>query len=164
VKATSRCHLFVAIDRATRRVIMQIYGRMMDKSSVDFLRRFKLASPTKTAKSLTNNSSRFTDRFANKDKKPSGKYAAYVARAAPPAEHRPAPPRHPQTNGVEERFSGRINKGSAGDALRQQGRPGNDFAELFEAVQPPYSATSHRQKDTDFGVQGMAEEALRTIR
>jgi transposase InsO family protein len=105
---TSRRYLFVAVDRATRWVFMHIYSDMLDASSVDFLRRLKLASPIKISKILTDNGLPFTDRFATKDKKPSGKYA--FACAALPAEHRLAPPRHPQTNGMVELFNGRINE------------------------------------------------------
>jgi transposase InsO family protein len=107
---TSRRYLFVAIDRATRWVFMHIYSDMTETSSVDFLRRLKLASPIKISKILTDNGSQFTDRFTTKDKKPSGKHASDVACAALPAEHRLTPPRHPQTNGMVERFNGRINE------------------------------------------------------
>jgi transposase InsO family protein len=107
---TSRRYLFVAIDRATRWVFMHIYGDMTDKSSVDFLRRLKLASPIKISKILTDNGSQFTDRFASKDKKPSGKHAFDVACSGMDVEHRLAAPRHPQTNGMVKRFNGRISE------------------------------------------------------
>jgi hypothetical protein len=54
---TSRRDQFVAIDRATRWVFMHIYGDMTEASSVDFLRRLKLASPIKISKILTDNGS-----------------------------------------------------------------------------------------------------------
>ena len=107
---TSRRYLFVAIDRATRWVFLHIYGDMTDKSSVDFLRRLKLASPIKIIKLLTDNGSQFTDRFTTKERKPSGQHAFDKGCAAMGIEHRLAPPRHPQTNGMVELFNGRISE------------------------------------------------------
>lgn len=107
---TSRRYLFVAMDRATRWVFMRIYGDMPEASSVDFLRRLKLASPIRLSNILTDNGSKFTDHFATKDKKSSGRHAFDVAFAALPAEHRLVPPRHPQTNNMVERFNGHINE------------------------------------------------------
>jgi transposase InsO family protein len=107
---TSRRYLFVAIDRATRWVFLHIYSDMTERSSVDFLRRLKLASPIKITKILTDNGSQFTDRFTTKDKKPSGKHAFDKVCAGMEIEHRLAPPRHPQTNGMVERFNGRISE------------------------------------------------------
>jgi transposase InsO family protein len=107
---SSRRYLFVAIDRATRWVLMHIYGDMTNESSVDFLRRLKLASPIKISKILTDNGSQFTDRFSTKDKEPSGDHAFDLACTSMAIEHRLAPQRHPQTNGMVERFNGRINE------------------------------------------------------
>jgi transposase InsO family protein len=107
---TTRRYLFVAIDRATRWVFMHIYGDMSERSSVDFLRRLKLASPIIITKILTDNGAQFTDRFATKTKTPSGEHAFDKACAVMGAEHRLAPPRHPQTNGMVERFNGRISE------------------------------------------------------
>jgi Integrase core domain len=83
---------------------------MTDASSVDFLRRLRQASPIKISKILTDNGSQFTDRFATKNKKPSGMHKFDIACTGAAIEHRLAPPRHPQTNGMVERFNGRINE------------------------------------------------------
>ena len=107
---TSRRYLFVAIDRATRWVFMQTYKDQSDVSSVDFLRRVTKAAPLKIAKLLTDNGSQFTDRFTSKAKEPSGNHAFDVQCKAQGIEHRLAPPRHPQTNGMVERFNGRISE------------------------------------------------------
>ena len=102
-------YLFVAIDRATRWVYLRIYKDQTDVSSLDFLRRVKQAAPMKIVKVLTDNGSQFTDRFTNKRKnKPTGKHVFDLECAALGMEHRLSPPRHPQTNGMVERFNGRI--------------------------------------------------------
>ena len=66
------------------------------------------ACPIKITKILTDNGSQFTDRFASKDKKPSGRHLFDLACGQANIEHCLAPPRHPQTNGMVERFNGRI--------------------------------------------------------
>jgi hypothetical protein len=50
---TSRRYLFVAIDRATRWVFMDIYADQSDSSSTDFLIKVKNACPIKIVKLLT---------------------------------------------------------------------------------------------------------------
>lgn len=114
---TSRRYLFVAIDRATRWVFMEIYADQSDSSSTDFLIKVKDACPIKIVKLLTDNGSQFTDRFTSKkkdpvtgDRIPSGKHAFDVLCKALAIEHRLIPPRHPQTNGMVERFNGRISE------------------------------------------------------
>ncbi len=105
---TRRRYLFVAIDRATRWVYLRIYRDQTDTSSTDFLRRVKQAAPMKIQKVLTDNGSQFTDRFTSQEKRASGKHAFDLACAVLGIEHRLSPPRHPQTNGMVERFNGRI--------------------------------------------------------
>ena len=111
---TARRYLFVAIDRATRWVYMDIYAAQTDSSSVDFLSKVKAACPIKIVKLLTDNGSQFTDRFTSKKKDdegkriPSGKHVFDVFCKQSDIEHRLIPPRHPQTNGMVERFNGRI--------------------------------------------------------
>lgn len=105
---TARRYLFVAIDRATRWVYMRIYSSQNEASSTDFLQRLQAAAPMKIEKLLTDNGSQFTDRFHSKGKQPSGKHAFDRACASLDIEHRLIKPRHPQTNGMVERFNGRI--------------------------------------------------------
>jgi transposase-like protein len=103
-------YLFVAIDRATRWVYLHIYAHQTEASSVDFLRRVKKACPVKIEKILTDNGTQFTDRFTSKQKQPTGNHAFDKECAQQGIEHRLIPPRHPQTNGMAERFNGRISE------------------------------------------------------
>ena len=105
---TARRYLFVAIDRATRWVHVRIYADQSDASSTRFLRSLIKAAPMKITKILTDNGSQFTDRFTARTKVPSGKHLFDRECATLGIEHRLAPPRHPQTNGMVERFNGRI--------------------------------------------------------
>ena len=109
---TARRYLFVAIDRATRWVYIEIYADQTESSSVDFLAKVKAACPIKIEKLLTDNGSQFTDRFTSKSKKkePSGAHVFDRLCKQFQIEHRLIPPRHPQTNGMVERFNGRISE------------------------------------------------------
>jgi transposase InsO family protein len=105
-----RRYLFVAIDRATRWVFMHIYADQSEASSVDFLNRLEQTAPMKITKLLTDNGSQFTDRFTSKRRVPTGRHDFDVRCKALNIEHRLCPPRHPQTNGMVERFNGRISE------------------------------------------------------
>jgi transposase InsO family protein len=107
---SERRYLFVAIDRATRWVFMHIYADQSENSSVDFLSRLEQKAPMKIIKLLTDNGSQFTDRFTSKKREPTGLHKFDVRCKALNIEHRLCPPRHPQTNGMVERFNGRISE------------------------------------------------------
>ncbi|NJM31912.1 MAG: transposase family protein [Limnobacter sp.] len=122
---TSRSYLFVAIDRASRWVFMHVYPDQTEQSSVDFLKRLQKACPFKIEKLLTDNGTQFTDRFTSKAKEPTGAHVFDQACSQAGIEHRLIKPKHPQTNGMVERFNGRISE------LVQQTR----FGSLSELVQ-----------------------------
>ncbi len=103
-----RRYLFVAIDRATRWVHIGLYDDQSEASAVDFLARVHEAAPMTITKVLTDNGSQFTDRFTCKARVPSGRHHFDVHCKALGIEHRLCPPRHPQTNGMVERFNARV--------------------------------------------------------
>ena len=72
------------------------------------------ACPIRIAKILTDNGKEFTDRlFASRARAPSGEHEFDQLCAEFGIEHRLTPPKSPQTNGMVERFNGRI-----GDVLK----------------------------------------------
>jgi transposase InsO family protein len=106
----SRSYLFVAIDRASRWVFLRVYPNQTEESSKDFLAKLQAACPFKIEKILTDNGTQFTDRFTSKKNKASGNHVFDQACAKAGIEHRLIPPGHPQTNGMVERFNGRISE------------------------------------------------------
>jgi transposase-like protein len=110
----ARRYLFVAIDRATRWVHLEIYDDQSDTSSINFLAKVRDACPVEIVKLLTDNGSQFTDRFTSRKKDaegnpiPTGKHVFDRLCKQFSIEHRLIPPGHPQTNGMVERFNGRI--------------------------------------------------------
>ncbi|MEJ7138195.1 IS481 family transposase [Amphibiibacter pelophylacis] len=107
---STRRYLFVAIDRASRWFLPKVYDDQSEDSSVDFLNRLERAAPMKITKLLTDNGSQFTDRFTSKKREQTGRHKFDVRCRALGIEHRLCPPRHPQTNGMVERFNGRISE------------------------------------------------------
>jgi transposase InsO family protein len=106
---TTRRYLFVAIDRATRWVFVRIMPAKTAANARRFLRDLHRACPIKIAKILTDNGKEFTDRlFASRARAPSGTHEFDQLCAELGIEHRLTPPKSPQTNGMVERFNGRI--------------------------------------------------------
>ncbi len=88
-------YLFVAIDRCSRSVHLAVKDDETEKSAITFLREAAVAFPFQLTHVLTDNGSCFTPAFAK----------ACVTLGA---QYRHTKPRTPQTNGMVERFNGRI--------------------------------------------------------
>jgi len=108
IQGEPRQFLFVAIDRTTRWVYVALKPDRTARSAKAFLTAVIQAAPFRIQKCLTDNGSEFTDRFLAKAKQPTGTHAFDQACAEHTIEHRLIPPRKPQTNGMVERFNGRI--------------------------------------------------------
>jgi transposase InsO family protein len=106
---TRRRYLFVAIDRATRWVYVALKPNKTAASAKSFLAALHTACPIKINRILTDNGKEFTDRlFANQARQPTGRHEFDQLCQALGIEHRLTKPKSPQTNGMVERFNGRI--------------------------------------------------------
>ena len=106
-----RTYLFVAIDRATRWVYLEILPDKSARSAKGFLKQLIKKAPFIITRVLTDNGKEFTDRFiANGERKPTGQHPFDQVCQAEGIEHRLIKPKHPQTNGMVERFNGRISE------------------------------------------------------
>jgi len=105
----ARSYLFVGIDRATRWVYMEVLPDKTAKQAERFLKRLISKAPFIINKVLTDNGKEFTDRFcATGQRKPTGNHLFDKVCVANDIEHRLTKARSPQTNGMVERFNGRI--------------------------------------------------------
>jgi transposase InsO family protein len=105
----SRSYLYVAIDRATRWVYFEVLPDKRAKTAAGFLERLIAAAPFRIEKVLSDNGPEFTDRFAHaRERIPTGRHPFDVVCARHGIEHRLIRPWHPQTNGMVERFNGRV--------------------------------------------------------
>lgn len=106
-------YVFVAIERTTRFVHVEIVSERNAITIAACLERFLKAFGHKVHTILTDNGSEFTDRFAIDMKgkpagRPSGNHPFDKLCAGRGIEHRLTRPFHPQTNGMVERFNRRI--------------------------------------------------------
>jgi len=95
VGAVHPIYLYVAIDRRSRSVHLAVKADETEASAIAFLREAAAALPVRMTHVLTDNGSCFTQAFA--------KVCAELG-----AAYRHIKPRTPQTNGMVERFNGRI--------------------------------------------------------
>lgn len=106
-----RSYLFAAIDRATRWVYVEILSDKSADSAKGFLNRLIAKAPFKIVKLLTDNGKEFTDRFcATGQREPTGRHPFDKVCAEHGIEHRLTKARTPQTNGMIERFNGRVSE------------------------------------------------------
>ena len=95
---TERRYLFVAIK-----------PNKTAASARGFLDELHKVCPIKITKLLTDNGKEFTDRlFGSKDRQPTGEHEFDQLCSEFGIEHRLTKPRTPRTNGMVERFNGRI--------------------------------------------------------
>jgi hypothetical protein len=106
-----RQYLFAAIDRASRWVYVEILPTKSADHASAFLNRLIKAAPFTITTVLTDNGTAFSDRFcATGPREPTGHHAFDRVCSRHEITHRLIPPRHPQTNGMIERFNGRISE------------------------------------------------------
>ncbi len=106
-----RRYLFTAIDRATRWIYVEIIPEKSAAGAQGFLAHLLQAAPFRITQILTDNGQEFTDRCcATGEREPTGKHGFDRICAVQDIEHRLIPPRHSQTNGMMERFNGRMSE------------------------------------------------------
>lgn len=103
-----RQYLYVAIDRATRVVFVDIYDDKTAQSMNKFLEDAINYFPFEIYKILTDNGKEFTDRFNNKAQKPTGNHIFDTTCVKNNIEHRLTAPYTPKTNGMVERVNGKV--------------------------------------------------------
>jgi transposase InsO family protein len=105
-------YVFVAIDRATRFVHIEVMPRRDAATAATCLEHFLKAFPHKVTILLTDNGAEFTDRFGGAywqpGRRPSGAHAFDKVCRAHGIAHRLTRPFRPQTNGMVERFNRRL--------------------------------------------------------
>lgn len=131
-----RKYLFVAIDRASRWVFMKIKPDKTAACAKEFLEEVIATFPAKIEKILTDNGKEFTDRFcAAGEREPTGNHVFDAECQKNHIEHRLTKARHPQTNGMVERFNGRIS-----EILRTtQFKTSAELAQAIENYQKTYN-------------------------
>ena len=156
-----RSYAYVAIDRATRFVYLEILPNRRAATAADFLKRFLATFPLTVHTILTDNGSEFTDRFAvdKKDKpydKPSGEHAFDRICTERRITHRLIRPFRPQTNGMVERFNRRLGEHLDRRPQLQAHRRFRDHAER-DAYLHTFVADYNRTRLRCLGYQAPAE-------
>src|ERR671916_1301960 len=133
-------HLYVAIDRRSRSVHLAVKDDETEKSAIASLREAAAAFPFRLTHVLTDNGSCFTPRSAR-------------ACAALGAEWRHTRPRSPQTNGMVERFNGRVGSEVLGITIHSRA----ELERLLRGFDAAYNARRQRVLDGKTPDQVIAE-------
>ena len=104
---TKRRYLFVAIDRATRMVCVQLRHSKTANDAKAFLKSVTERFPFKIGKVLTDNGKEFTNKVFGQTESDNTHEFDLLCQSLG-IEHRLTKVRRPQTNGMVERFNGRI--------------------------------------------------------
>jgi transposase InsO family protein len=100
-----------AIDRATRWVYTEIRANKTAVTARRFLKALHARCPVKSRFVLTDHGKEFTDRLLGARKHAeSGAHEFHAACEALGIEYGLTPPKSPQTNGMAERFNGRVSQ------------------------------------------------------
>jgi transposase InsO family protein len=133
-------YLYVAIDRRSRSVHLAVKDDETEKSAIAFLREAAAAFPFRLTHVLTDNGSCFTPRFA--------RVCAELG-----AEYRHTRPRSPQTNGMVERFNGRVSTEVLGITIWSHAQ----LERLLRGFNAAYNARRQRVLDGKTPDQVVAE-------
>jgi transposase InsO family protein len=133
-------YLYVAIDRCSRSVHLAVQEDETEKSAIAFLREAAAAFPFRFTHVLTDNGSCFTPAFA--------KVCAELG-----AEYRHTKPYSPQTNGMVERFNGRVGSEVLGITIYAH----RDLEQLLRGFNAAYNTRRQRVLDGKTPNQVVAE-------
>jgi transposase InsO family protein len=120
-------YLYVAIDRCSRSVHLAVKDDETERSAIAFLREAAAAFPFRLTHVLTDNGSCFTPRFA--------RTCAELG-----AEYRHTRPYSPHTNGMVERFNGRVGSEVLGITIWSHAR----LEQLLRGFNAAYNARRQR--------------------
>lgn len=101
-------YLFVSIDRATRLVYISLKDTKEADKAGEFIDKIVEFYPYKIKKVLTDNGGEFTDKYRGGRKRPSGNHIFDKRCSRYGIEHRLTKPYTPKTNGMIERYNGRV--------------------------------------------------------
>jgi Integrase core domain len=141
-----RSYAYVAIDRATRFVYLEILPDRRAETAAGFLHRCRAGFPLKIHTVLTDNGSEFTDRFAVDKKgkphdKPSGQHPSDRVCTQRAFTHRLARPFRPQTQWYGRTLQPPPRRASRPDAAKPH-RPPPSLSRFMPNVTPTSSPSS----------------------